>query len=116
MISREYLKGDLDGVLRSYIEAVQTGSKPAAACVIYRDLVPSAIEDLNSAGLHYVVFPAESERATIYLFRDLSLAKVIRYIEKCDPNSDKQLGAWITGKLFGYSDKEVVDYLGLIET
>lgn len=110
-VSKEYLEGDLDGVLQAYAESVKTGCKPAAAYVVNRKLVPRAIEILNRERLHYAVFPAEYGKATINLFRDAALIKVVLFAETRGLNTDQQLGAWISGKLFGYNDHDIASYM-----
>ncbi len=109
--SEDYLAGDLEGKLFTYIEAIQTGTKPVACCGILKKQASSAIELILRENLHFLVLPWTEDRVIIYLFQDMYLGEIVLTLDALNGVLDKQFTTWAWGKLYGYGDSDIADYL-----
>jgi len=110
-ISEDYLLGDLDGTLYTYIEAVQSGCKPIAAFGVLKRHLGHVVEIIEREGLQYVVEPWTEDRIYLYLYRESYLGEIIATLDSLPGGISKTFRVWASGKLFGYSDHDIKEYL-----
>ena len=110
-VSEDYLLGDLDGTLFTYIEAVKTECKPVAAFGILKRHLDHAVEVIEREGLRYLVEPWTEDRVQLYLYGDAYLGEVIATLGSLPKETSKTFRIWARGKLFGYSDHDIKEYL-----
>lgn len=98
------------GLLNSYCYEVSKGTKPVALIqpkTIYVDRIKKLVE---KEGLNIKIETVEKypEWSIIYIFKDKYLLEVI---ENAPKNPNTIYDHWILGKMFGYSDAEIKNYV-----
>ena len=94
-----------------YAQQVATGAKLAASFMVRPDLVESATAVANGEGCLFLT-ETGCEWATVWIYKYPFVRLLIE--EKRTSNGHDRpspLDIWSTGKLFGYSDYEIAQYL-----
>ena len=105
-------KGYLVGKAEVYCEQVRTGAKLVGAFGFDRKYVSLVRKTVRMEGCKLVIDQTYSEgRATAYVYRYAFVEILMKALLS---SSDKPVtgdAIWATGKLFGYSDREIARYL-----
>jgi hypothetical protein len=107
---RAFGLGLLLGQIAVHCEHVTAGGKLAAQIGCDQENIGVACEAISKAGCHLIVDDSsKSERASVWIFKKAIAATLIRALEREPAPSPS--GAVISGKLFGYSDHEIEEYV-----
>jgi len=101
------------GQIDKYCEAVYTGSKPCALFTIQKRYVKEVIEFINNFRFKKKKLLIYKEKArfgwvTIYIYLRPFLLEVIK---NSPEHPETVYEHWVLGKLFGYSDEAIEEYL-----
>lgn len=112
MENEEFQRGYITGVVATYCEQIRTGVKLIAeiGCdSTFRDLIreTAAAEECKAR-----FFNREYGRIAAWIFED-DMADFLaqKIILEGDGSDPTPLSIWATGKLFGYSDEKVLEFL-----
>ena len=108
--SEIYIKGFLAGQVVAYCERVNTGSSLAAQLGCAKRYVDKLVRLIAQEGCKSLVEPHEPDRVAIWIYRD-ELVKHLIDQARSGPDSPTERDMWSTGKLFGYADREVVNFI-----
>jgi hypothetical protein len=102
--------GLMFGQIAVHCEHVLAGGKLAAQLACNRDNVGLACDAIRREGCQVLVEEQDSpERVSLWIYRKAIAASLIRILDK--ENASSLSGAIISGKLFGYSDNEIENYV-----
>lgn len=104
----QYIAGFLAGQIVAYCERVRTGMSLACEISFPRQHADTLIHLVEREGCRSTVDPDNDERVTLWIYRN-DMARVL--IEQLQSTCPTELSMWSTGKLFGYSDREVVNFI-----
>lgn len=105
-----YIEGFLAGQVVAYCERVNTGSSLAAQLACSKLYVPNLLRLVAQEGCKSLVELYDPDRAAIWIYRDESVKNLIDQVRSGpEPPSDRDI--WSTGKLFGYADRDVVNFI-----
>ena len=105
-----YIDGFLGGMAAAYCEMVQCGVRLAGSfeCdVEHKDRVLSLIA---AEGCRAIVIEHADARASVWVYKHPRVELLIRALQNL-PAEPSPLAVWANGKIFGYSDLEVLDYV-----
>jgi hypothetical protein len=105
-----YIEGFLAGQVVAYCERVNTGSGLAGQIACPRAYVNKLIALVANEGCESVIEEINPERVSLWIYRDKLVKCLIDYLQS-GPEAQTKLGAWGMGKLFGYSDRQVLDFI-----
>jgi hypothetical protein len=107
--TERYIAGFLAGQAVAYCEMVCRGVRlagqldvPTAACA---ELVPL----IEQEGCSVRVMSLDHDRAALWIYRDKRVERLIQELSAAPMPSD--VAIWSMGKLFGYGDGDVLDFL-----
>jgi hypothetical protein len=105
-----YTEGFLAGRAIAYCERVNTGAGLAAQMSFPKEYTDKLVQPVAQEGCESAVEQLSSERDLLWIYRD-ELAK--RLIDQARSDSEKtsELDMWRMGKLFGYSDHDVLAFI-----
>src|ERR1017187_7875370 len=101
------IQGFLEGQAIAYCERVNTGSGLAAQLVCPSGHADDLVGVIQGEGCKALIVPHESSRVSIWIYRD---ELVRQLIDALAVGGNAKLGAFTMGKLFGYSDRCVLDF------
>ena len=100
------------GRLSAHIEIIKGGVRPVALLMINKKFLDEVISDVLKSDLHGMTKECGTTHVEVYIFKDFRYKKAIEWAWKIQetfgvgPEADL-----IWGKIFGYSDKEIMDYI-----
>ena len=104
-------RGLLLGQIIIHCEHIRTGGKLAAQIGCNRDSLSFACDAIKQEGCRFIVRSddEETERVSVWIYTKAIAETLIRVLDQ--ENAPSPSGAVISGKLFGYSDAEIEDYV-----
>lgn len=109
----KYIEGFLSGRALAYCEMVERGVRLAGCFDCDADYLDAVLEVIATEGCKVIVkHQKEVARASVWIYRHPRVESLIHALE--DLPGPSPLTVWATGKIFGYGDVEVLDYLPLI--
>jgi hypothetical protein len=106
---RAFGLGLLLGQIAVHCEHVAAGGKLAAQIGCDQENIEVACAAIKNAGCNLIVDDSKNERASVWIFKKAIAATLIRALER--ETAPSPSGAVISGKLFGYSDHEIEEYV-----
>ena len=104
-----YISGFLDGQAVAYCEMVCRGVRLAGQLDVSADACVRLVALIEREGCMARVVGGESDRAAIWIYRDAAVERLIDAITEIPMPADAAV--WSMGKLFGYGDRDVLDYV-----
>lgn len=102
--------GLMFGQIAVHCEHVLSGGKLAAQIGCNRDNVALACDAISREGCQFIIGEEVSpDRTSVWIYKKAIAATLIRILDK--ENAPSLSGAIISGKLFGYSDNEIENYV-----
>lgn len=101
--------GLMYGQITVHCEHVLSGGKLAAQLGCSRDNVGLACDAIKREGCQFIVEEDAPDRVSIWIYKKAIAKTLIRVLEK--ESAPSLSGAIISGKLFGYSDNEIENYV-----
>lgn len=92
----------------TYCDAIKFGSRVAAQLACPKEHTTTLTRLIRREGCRAVVKRVIAGRAAIWIYRDEA---VKRLIDRLDTGQPTALDIWSMGKLFGYADRNVVEYI-----
>jgi hypothetical protein len=110
-IDEAFGKGLLLGQIMTHCEHVLAGGKLAAQIGCNRSHVEIAVDAIAKEGCSYIVeeIPDHPERRAVWIYKHSIAALLIG--ELSNKNAPSAADVVITGKLFGYADHEIENYV-----
>lgn len=103
-------QGLLLGQLVTHCEHILAGSKLAAQIACSPENLKLACDAIQQEGCQFIVNSNEADgRPSIWIYKKAIAETLIRVLDK--ENAPSLSGAIISGKLFGYSDNEIENYV-----
>ena len=102
--------GFVMGQTSAYIEQVLAGAKLAAQIGCSKEHVQEVINAAGRDGCRCIVEDREYGRVAVWIFRSPFVRALIEEFSR-NATPPTAAGVWAMGKLFGYSDDAVGDYL-----
>lgn len=109
---------NLIDVLRQQIEELRRGVRPAGHMTVHQnagrldelDEFNVALRYFNESGIEYVIEPLDQHHIDVVFFlaRNSYLHSVVRGIRQIEDQTTRD---WAWGKLFGYSDESIREYI-----
>ena len=103
-----YIEGFLAGQVVAYCERVRTGMSLVCEMSFPWEHADTLTDLVEREGCRSTVDPDNDERVTLWIYRDDIVRKFTEQLQSGIPT---ELAIWSTGKLFGYSDREVVNFI-----
>lgn len=113
MDTDSYIRGFLEGQTVAYCERVNTGMSLAAQLACHGQYEKDVLEVVSREGCSASVIPREHGRISIWIYRD---NVAMRLIDALHAKGPSELATWTMGKLFGYSDQDVLGFLKTTST
>lgn len=105
-----YIEGFLAGQAVAYCERVNTGLSLTAQLSCAKRYADKLLSLAAQEGCEYFVEHREPERVAIWIYRDKLVKQLIEQARSAsEPPSARDI--WSTGKLFGYADREVINFI-----
>jgi hypothetical protein len=104
-----YISGFLAGQAVAYCEMVSRGVRLAGQLDVPAESCPALVELVQREGCKAHVVPRDG-RAALWIYRDERIEKLIHALDGTVP-MPPCVAVWGMGKLFGYSDRDILDYL-----
>ncbi|MGD0793395.1 MAG: hypothetical protein ABR920_16630 [Terriglobales bacterium] len=102
--------GLMFGQIAVHCEHVLSGGKLAAQIGCSRDNVGLACDAIRREGCQFIVDEkVSSDRVSIWIYKKAIAETLIRVLDR--ESAPSLSGAIISGKLFGYADNEIEDYV-----
>jgi len=89
---------------------VNTGVRLVAEQAIQNYCVSECLGLIKKEGLQYILNPRDETHTAIYMFKYSCMKDVINFTLG-KPYNKKALIHWINGKMFGYPDEEIDEYI-----
>ena len=105
-----YVEGFLAGQVVAYCEMTLRGVRLAGQMDVPSDACSSLISLVEAEGCMARVVCRDAGRAAFWIYRDARVGALIDALESTPP-MPRNLAIWSMGKLFGYGDREVLDFL-----
>lgn len=105
-----YIEGFLAGQVVAYCERVNTGSSLAAQLACSKIYADKLVRLIAQEGYKSLVRPYKPDRVALWIYRDKLVKRLIDQA-RSGPESPSERDMWSTGKLFGYADREVVNFI-----
>jgi hypothetical protein len=106
----EFTRGFVLGQATAYIEQVNAGAKLAAQIGCSKEHIKEIIDAATRDGCGTIVEYREHGRSAVWIFRAPFVREIIAELGK-NATPPSAAGVWAMGKLFGYSDSAIGDYL-----
>lgn len=106
----DFALGFVLGQAAAYIEQVIAGAKLAAQIGCATEHVRRVIEAAEQDGCHTMVEDRGDGRSGVWIFRSAFVRNIIEELGK-QATPPTAAGVWAMGKLFGYSDPAIGEYL-----
>lgn len=106
--SRCDVRSFLSGQLVAYCEQVKTGSRVAAQLAVPTEYAQTMQSLAKLEGCRVKTKKMTAGRVSIWVYQHRAVA---RLIDALDAHPCGHVGIWSAGKLFGYSDHEVLRFL-----
>jgi hypothetical protein len=107
-VCNEFLRGYLIGQAAAYCEMVCRGVRLAGQLCVPPEYADDVSAFISGEECKVAVYPLSDERVTLWIYREKSALALIDDLRSA-PTS--KVGVWAMGKLFGYADCEVIDFL-----
>jgi len=98
------------GRIHTHAILVKAGVRLVAQEIVQNDCVKICLEIITSEDLHYILTPAGETHTAIYIFKFPGMQNVINFTLG-KPYNKSDLKCWIEGKMFGYSDEEIMQFI-----
>lgn len=98
------------GSIASLLLQVNNGAKPVASIQTHNLFLQDCIEEIKNAGLLYKSETNGKTHTTLYIFKDSIYEHIISYLIGTPYNKNILL-IWVQGKMFGYSDKSISEFI-----
>lgn len=105
-----YSAGFLAGQAVAYCERVNTGSGLVAQLVCNIKHADAILEIIRGEGCKPSIVPHKYDRVSVWIYRDEVVKQLVEDLHS--PVQSAKLRMWSMGKLFGYSDREVLGFIG----
>jgi hypothetical protein len=105
-----YIEGFLAGQVVAYCERVNTGSGLAAKMAFPKIYATKLIRPIAQEGCKSAVENLNCERVSLWIYRDKLVKRLIDQLQS-GPDKPSERDIWSTGKLFGYADRNVLDFI-----
>ena len=110
--STAFARGFVLGQANVYVEQVNAGTKLAAQIGCHARHVPAVREMVEKEGCRIVIDEQRGEgRVAIWIFKHSFVEIIIAEMSHAKTTPPTAAGVWAMGKLFGYSDSAIGDYL-----
>ncbi len=102
----EHLRAEID----TYCFLVRTRCKPAAALAVQQRFIASAIQHVAffDTGLQVYTEELADGWVTLWIYKFSHILEVIKSLPQAPETS---FDHWVLGKLFGYSEDSIAEYL-----
>lgn len=109
----KHTAGYFVGRLSELVYAVQTGSKPVGQILVHGNYVKLARKYLKGEDILYLEFPLAGHNQTeVFIFKYPHLESIINFVQSGKLNNlDPKTKHWIQGKLFGYSESAINQFI-----
>jgi hypothetical protein len=104
----QYVEGYLAGQVVAYCEQVKTGSRLAGQINCPSVYISKLIPLVAQEGCKSAIERLNSRRVSLWIYRDKLAKRLVDHLQSA-PTSE--LGIWSMGKLFGYADREIVNFI-----
>jgi hypothetical protein len=104
-----YSAGFLAGQAVAYCERVNTGSGLVAQLVCAKTHADMILEIIRGEGCKSSAVPHECDRVSIWIYRDEVVKRLVEDLHSLVQSAELRM--WSMGKLFGYSDREVLGFI-----
>ncbi|MFH1539007.1 MAG: hypothetical protein ABIH66_08595 [bacterium] len=98
------------GKISAQAELVKRGVRPVAEITVHKDCFQAAIEEVERFNLYTRCIPKGENHTEIYLFQHSHLGNVVEYLND-NQESSEIFFAWCCGKLFGYSEYQIGEFI-----
>lgn len=101
------LAGFLSGQVVAYCERIRRGMSVVCELSFPREYGDTLIHSVITEGCRSLI-DEDNERVTLWIYRDDVAERLIEQLHGAAPT---ELTIWAAGKLFGYSDPEVLGFI-----
>ena len=108
---KQYIEGFLAGQAVAYCEMVSRGVRLAGQMDVPAQACDSLVILVQQEGCFARVVSVDPGRAAIWIYRDRGVERLIDAFDDAGVPMPSELAIWSMGKLFGYCDQQVLDYL-----
>jgi hypothetical protein len=102
-----YIEGFLCGQALAYCEQIRTGARLVAQLAFDASYERQVLARIRAEGCR-VRIERRSGRVSVWIFRRARVERLIRAFSHAPPSV---IGLWGMGKLFGYGDREVTEFI-----
>ena len=106
---RRYVEGFLAGQVVAYCERINTGAGLVAQLAFPRVYLDELVRLVVQEGCTSAIEDINPERVTLWIYRDGSVKRLIDELQS--RRQPSELDIWSMGKLFGYADEAVINFL-----
>jgi len=105
-----YVEGFLAGQAVAYCERVNTGLSLAAEITFPKIYAEKLTRLVAQEGCESSIEPVSTERVQLWIYRDKFVKRLIDQVRSA-PETPSERDMWSTGKLFGYADRDVINFI-----
>jgi len=98
------------GNIMTHIQFVKLGNKPVSEITIHNEFLGEVFKEIKKNKLNLICVAKGKTHTSVYIYKYSYLKHVINFSLGKSFNK-KILKTWINGKMFGYSDSSINDYI-----
>lgn len=111
--TEKYIEGFLDGQALAYCEMVSRGVRLAGQLDVPAEACAQLLPLIEREGCLARVASRDPGRSAIWIYRDKRVERLIAALDITNNRMGSvDIAIWSMGKLFGYGDGEVLDFMG----
>lgn len=103
-----YVRGYLAGQATAYCEMISRGVRLAGQLTLPKEYLEDLVALVKREGCEVLACPVNDERVTLWIYMEPAVRELIDDLQSVPAS---RLGVWGMGKLFGYADCEVINFL-----
>jgi hypothetical protein len=107
--NNDYQNGYYTGICFAYCESVKSGCKPGALLMAPLDCKDRIIAEVRRHDLYFWQSPRPDDWIDLYIFANPFYQQIISKLNEI--KKPEIIAHWISGKLFGYSDTAILDWI-----
>lgn len=98
------------GSILAHILLINGRVRPVALVMVRNEHLEKCIDLIKNEGMNIILNPRGNNHTAVYIYKNSSLGHIINFALG-KPYDKKTLMHWINGKMFGYSDESIEDFI-----